>query len=67
MKNISFNIFDNIFCISNFQVMTDPDVPGPSDPYLREHVHWYIFIHFGLLLHHKTYNQYIFLKLECLS
>lgn len=22
------------------QVMTDPDVPGPSDPYLREHVHW---------------------------
>jgi hypothetical protein len=23
------------------QVMTDPDVPGPSDPYLREHLHWY--------------------------
>ncbi|CAL9058726.1 unnamed protein product [Musa banksii] len=23
-----------------FQVMTDPDVPGPSDPYLREHLHW---------------------------
>ncbi|CAN4121379.1 unnamed protein product [Withania somnifera] len=22
-------------------VMTDPDVPGPSDPYLREHLHWY--------------------------
>ncbi|KAL0337002.1 UNVERIFIED_CONTAM: CEN-like protein 1 [Sesamum calycinum] len=21
-------------------VMTDPDVPGPSDPYLREHLHW---------------------------
>ena len=21
--------------------MTDPDVPGPSDPYLREHLHWY--------------------------
>ncbi|XP_022860277.1 protein SELF-PRUNING-like isoform X2 [Olea europaea var. sylvestris] len=21
-------------------VMTDPDVPGPSDPYLREHIHW---------------------------
>ncbi|URE24999.1 Cen-like protein [Musa troglodytarum] len=21
-------------------VMTDPDAPGPSDPYLREHVHW---------------------------
>ncbi|KAI4383743.1 hypothetical protein MLD38_009547 [Melastoma candidum] len=23
-------------------VMTDPDVPGPSDPYLREHLHWII-------------------------
>ncbi|CAA3013754.1 TERMINAL FLOWER 1-like [Olea europaea subsp. europaea] len=23
-------------------VMTDPDVPGPSDPYLREHVHWLV-------------------------
>ena len=21
-------------------VMTDPDVPGPSDPCLREHLHW---------------------------
>ncbi|KAJ8493394.1 hypothetical protein OPV22_015115 [Ensete ventricosum] len=23
-------------------VMTDPDVPGPSDPCLREHVHWIV-------------------------
>ncbi|EEF33643.1 phosphatidylethanolamine-binding protein, putative [Ricinus communis] len=23
-------------------VMTDPDVPGPSDPYLREHLHWLV-------------------------
>ncbi|CAI0398268.1 unnamed protein product [Linum tenue] len=23
-------------------VMTDPDVPGPSDPYLREHLHWVV-------------------------
>lgn len=23
------------------QVMIDPDVPGPSDPYLKEHLHWY--------------------------
>lgn len=23
------------------QLMTDPDVPGPSDPYMREHLHWY--------------------------
>ncbi|CAN1277307.1 Protein SELF-PRUNING [Linum perenne] len=22
-------------------VLTDPDVPGPSDPFLREHLHWY--------------------------
>ncbi|KAK4396737.1 protein CENTRORADIALIS [Sesamum angolense] len=21
-------------------IMTDPDVPGPTDPYLREHLHW---------------------------
>ncbi|KAF3325423.1 CEN-like protein 2 [Carex littledalei] len=24
------------------EVMTDPDVPGPSDPYLREHLHWMV-------------------------
>ncbi|KAK3017449.1 hypothetical protein RJ639_006237 [Escallonia herrerae] len=24
------------------QVMTDPDVQGPSDPYLREHLHWMV-------------------------
>ncbi|GAV82018.1 PBP domain-containing protein [Cephalotus follicularis] len=23
-------------------VMCDPDVPGPSDPYLREHLHWIV-------------------------
>ncbi|XP_062185296.1 CEN-like protein 1 [Phragmites australis] len=23
-------------------VMTDPDVPGPSDPYLRENLHWMV-------------------------
>ncbi|GJW96745.1 CEN-like protein 2 [Tanacetum coccineum] len=22
-------------------IMTDPDTPGPSDPYLKEHLHWY--------------------------
>ncbi|MBA0757658.1 hypothetical protein Gotri_020739 [Gossypium trilobum] len=27
-------------------VMTDPDVPGPSDPYLREHLHWFVFLLF---------------------
>ncbi|RRT43723.1 hypothetical protein BHM03_00050324 [Ensete ventricosum] len=29
-----------------FQIMTDPDVPGPSDPYLREHLHWFVFVLF---------------------
>ncbi|OMO49508.1 Phosphatidylethanolamine-binding protein PEBP [Corchorus capsularis] len=24
------------------KVMTDPDVPGPSDPYLKEHLHWIV-------------------------
>ncbi|CAA0809479.1 Protein CENTRORADIALIS-like [Striga hermonthica] len=23
-------------------VMTDPDFPGPSDPYLKEHLHWIV-------------------------
>ncbi|KAK7278652.1 hypothetical protein RJT34_23688 [Clitoria ternatea] len=23
-------------------IMTDPDVPGHSDPYLREHLHWMV-------------------------
>ncbi|GAV72498.1 PBP domain-containing protein [Cephalotus follicularis] len=23
-------------------VMTDPDAPSPSDPYLREHLHWMV-------------------------
>nr|AIU38065.1 Centroradialis-like protein [Punica granatum]AIU38067.1 Centroradialis-like protein [Punica granatum] len=23
-------------------VMIDPDAPGPSDPYLREHLHWIV-------------------------
>lgn len=22
------------------KIMTDPDAPSPSDPYLREHLHW---------------------------
>lgn len=24
------------------QVMTDPDVPNPSDPFLKERLHWYV-------------------------
>ena len=41
-----YNIYLYIYSISVhsfFQVMTDPDVPGPSDPYLREHLHWYLY------------------------
>ena len=30
--------------------MTDPDVPGPSDPYLREHLHWYKYIYIYILI-----------------
>lgn len=30
-------------CLFLSQIMTDPDVPGPSDPFLREHLHWYDF------------------------
>jgi hypothetical protein len=25
-----------------FKIMTDPDAPSPSDPYLREHLHWFV-------------------------
>ncbi|KAK4492264.1 hypothetical protein RD792_003067, partial [Penstemon davidsonii] len=28
--------------IRSIEIMTDPDVPGPSDPYLREHLHWIV-------------------------
>lgn len=31
--------------------MTDPDAPSPSDPYLREHLHWYV--------SHNVYNSSI--------
>lgn len=24
--------------------MTDPDAPSPSDPYLREHLHWFVLL-----------------------
>lgn len=34
------------FYVLNAQIMTDPDVPGPSDPYLKEHLHWYNLINY---------------------
>ena len=36
--------YNKILCTVFMQIMTDPDVPGPSDPYLKEHLHWYISI-----------------------
>ncbi|EEF47340.1 phosphatidylethanolamine-binding protein, putative [Ricinus communis] len=27
-------------------VMVDPDAPSPSDPNLREYLHWYFLFHF---------------------
>jgi len=40
-----FNLFMHLthssISMPFFQLMIDPDVPGPSDPYLREHLHWY--------------------------
>lgn len=35
-------VFSYILCLHVLKVMTDPDVPGPSDPYLREHLHWFV-------------------------
>ncbi|CAI0403591.1 unnamed protein product, partial [Linum tenue] len=29
-------------------IMTDPDYPSPSDPYLKEHLHWYVYNFYGL-------------------
>ncbi|KAJ6869862.1 hypothetical protein NC651_034541 [Populus alba x Populus x berolinensis] len=36
-------------------IMTDPDAPSPSDPYLREHLHWFV------LLTLPKSDSYIFL------
>ncbi|GAV60750.1 PBP domain-containing protein, partial [Cephalotus follicularis] len=40
-------------------VMTDPDVPGPSDPYLREHLH-----HTGTLLFFFFFLIKMFLRVS---
>ena len=47
MLVLTFNRFilfllDGKFNWNAKQVMTDPDVPGPSDPFLKEHLHWYV-------------------------
>lgn len=37
-----------VYLVLYLKIMTDPDAPSPSDPYLREHLHWFvsIFPHF---------------------
>ncbi|KAA8533752.1 hypothetical protein F0562_031269 [Nyssa sinensis] len=30
------------FVFVSWKIMTDPDAPSPSDPYLREHLHWIV-------------------------
>lgn len=57
------------------QVMIDPDVPGPSDPFLKEHLHWYVqfiyslfsfWAHIPYALH---FNNFVItlIKLFCLG
>lgn len=31
-----------VFCFLSLKIMTDPDAPSPSDPHLREHLHWLV-------------------------
>lgn len=42
------------------KIMTDPDAPSPSDPYLREHLHWYcvyqVLVLFILFLQYVSMN-----------
>lgn len=33
------------------QVMVDPDAPSPSEPNLREYLHWYVFCSKSFRLH----------------
>lgn len=40
LKNIYvYACINNVF-IFYMKILTDPDAPSPSDPYLREHLHW---------------------------
>ncbi|CAN1264880.1 CEN-like protein 1 [Linum perenne] len=33
---------DDLRSAYTLKIMTDPDYPSPSDPYLREHLHWMV-------------------------
>ena len=66
MLVLTFNRFilfllDGKFNWNAKQVMIDPDVPGPSDPYLKEHLHWYVHFsfHFGTISHICTFKLLI--------
>ncbi|URD92146.1 Cen-like protein [Musa troglodytarum] len=39
-------------------VMTDPDAPGPSDPYLREHLHWRALVVADMLYTHLAFASH---------
>eukprot|EP00256_Glycine_max_P059427 XP_014627889.1 protein TERMINAL FLOWER 1 [Glycine max] len=45
------------------KIMTDPDVPGPSDPYLKEHLHWGMRFNGGNLLVGVSIMQWFRMKL----
>ncbi|KAK6262289.1 hypothetical protein QUC31_008105 [Theobroma cacao] len=47
-------------------ILTDPDAPSPSDPYLREHLHWFVSVSVSVSLNYIAsifaiqFLQYIF-------
>lgn len=47
------------------KIMTDPDAPSPSDPYLREHLHWFVssstsfFFFFLYTLHSRLFAEFL--------
>ncbi|CAN1277305.1 Protein SELF-PRUNING [Linum perenne] len=42
-------------------VLTDPDVPGPSDPFLREHLHWYNVVRYEMPRPNLGIHRFVFL------
>ena len=42
MLPILCELFFFFFLFVLMKIMTDPDAPSPSDPYLREHLHWFV-------------------------
>ncbi|KAF5202499.1 Brother of ft and tfl [Thalictrum thalictroides] len=44
MKIVKRSDFNCLLPISSHELMTDPDAPSPSDPHLKEHLHWLVTI-----------------------